>query len=307
MTPKRTTCCSAIGTGKDRDDPKRFRFFGSESYFKSEKEIEAAVSRTARTCWPNTARDRRAVRVRLREAVLPAAVPAARRSSRPTTISWCTSRARARASATATPCPRRCEERLDYELDVIQRTGYAGYFLIVVRLHQGGAAIAAFRSGRGAARPPARWSPTPCGSPTSIRSRFDLLFERFLNPERISMPDIDLDFCFERRGEVIEYVRAKLRARLGRPDHHVRDDEVPRRVPRRGPHAAASSRRDRPHHEADPERAGGDADRWRRRRRRSPSSRAITEQDERVPQADRPRRAASRGCRATRRCTPPAS
>ena len=39
--------------------------------------------------------------------------------------------------------------------------------------------------------------------------RFDLLFERFLNPERVSMPDIDLDFCFERRGEVIEYVRSR--------------------------------------------------------------------------------------------------
>ena len=39
--------------------------------------------------------------------------------------------------------------------------------------------------------------------------KFDLLFERFLNPERVSMPDIDVDFCFERRGEVIEYVRQK--------------------------------------------------------------------------------------------------
>src|SRR5206468_6732282 len=39
--------------------------------------------------------------------------------------------------------------------------------------------------------------------------RFDLLFERFLNPERVSMPDIDVDFCFERRGEVIEYVRQR--------------------------------------------------------------------------------------------------
>ena len=39
--------------------------------------------------------------------------------------------------------------------------------------------------------------------------RFDLLFERFLNPERVSMPDIDVDFCFERRGEVIEYVRER--------------------------------------------------------------------------------------------------
>ena len=55
---------------------------------------------------------------------------------------------------------------------------------------------------------------------------FDLLFERFLNPERVSMPDIDVDFCFERRGEVIEYVRREVRPRRGGADHHLRDDEV---------------------------------------------------------------------------------
>ena len=47
------------------------------------------------------------------------------------------------------------------------------------------------------------------GSPTSTRSQYDLLFERFLNPERISMPDIDIDFCMRRRGEVIDYVGEK--------------------------------------------------------------------------------------------------
>ncbi len=49
----------------------------------------------------------------------------------------------------------------------------------------------------------------PCRSPTSIRSSMSLLFERFLNPERISMPDIDIDFCTRRRGEVIQYVTEK--------------------------------------------------------------------------------------------------
>ncbi len=53
-------------------------------------------------------------------------------------------------------------------------------------------------------------------SPTSDPLKFDLLFERFLNPERVSMPDIDVDFCFERRGEVIEYVRERYgRASVG--------------------------------------------------------------------------------------------
>ena len=67
--------------------------------------------------------------------------------------------------------------------------------------------------------------------------KFDLLFERFLNPERVSMPDIDVDFCFERRGEVIEYVRQKYGAESRRPDRHVRDDEVARRDQGRRPHA----------------------------------------------------------------------
>src|ERR1700716_3825336 len=99
-------------------------------------------------------------------------------------------------------------ERREYELGVITKTGYAGYFLIVYDF------IKAARDldipvgpGRGSA----------AGSLVAYALRitdvcplkYDLLFERFLNPERVSMPDIDVDFCFERRGEVIEYVRQK--------------------------------------------------------------------------------------------------
>ena len=72
-----------------------------------------------------------------------------------------------------------------------------------------GAKGRASRSGRAAARRPAAWSRTRSASPTSTRLQYDLLFERFLNPERGSMPDIDVDFCFERRDEVIRYVREK--------------------------------------------------------------------------------------------------
>jgi DNA polymerase III subunit alpha len=60
------------------------------------------------------------------------------------------------------------------------------------------------RLGGGLARGLRAWA-----SPTSDPLEFDLLFERFLNPDRVSMPDIDIDFCYERRGEVIEYVREK--------------------------------------------------------------------------------------------------
>ncbi len=66
-----------------------------------------------------------------------------------------------------------------------------------------------FRLDRGAVRRPARWSPT-CSKITDLDPlRFGLIFERFLNPERVSPPDIDVDFCQNRRGEVIDYVRAK--------------------------------------------------------------------------------------------------
>ncbi len=51
--------------------------------------------------------------------------------------------------------------------------------------------------------------------------QYGLLFERFLNPERISMPDIDIDFCMNRRGEVIQYVTEEVRPRTGSADHHV--------------------------------------------------------------------------------------
>ena len=98
--------------------------------------------------------------------------------------------------------------RLEYELGVIRSMGYVDYFLIVwdfinyARTHK-----IPVGPGRGSA----------AGSLVSYTTgitnidpiRYNLLFERFLNPERVSMPDIDIDFCFERRGEVIDYVVEK--------------------------------------------------------------------------------------------------
>jgi DNA polymerase-3 subunit alpha len=99
-------------------------------------------------------------------------------------------------------------ERVEYELEVVTRLGYAGYFLITADFirwaRQNGIPVG---PGRGSA---AGSIVAYCMGITDICPlRFDLLFERFLNPERVSMPDIDVDFCFERRGEVIEYVREK--------------------------------------------------------------------------------------------------
>ena len=98
-------------------------------------------------------------------------------------------------------------------------------------------ASTASRWARAAARRPARWSPTRCASPTSIRSQYDLLFERFLNPERISMPDIDIDFCMRapRRGHRVR--QREVRPRPGGPDHHLRDAGREGGDPRRRPRA----------------------------------------------------------------------
>ncbi len=107
-----------------------------------------------------------------------------------------------------TPLPANVKERLEYELDVITTTGYAGYFLIVADF------IKAARD-RGIPVGPGRGSAAGSIVAYALRItdvcplKYDLLFERFLNPERVSMPDIDVDFCEERRGEVIEYVRDK--------------------------------------------------------------------------------------------------
>ena len=103
---------------------------------------------------------------------------------------------------------REYRERMDYELSVIGSMGYADYFLIV-------ADYVNFAKSKGIPVGPGRGS--GAGSLvafllgiTDVDSiAFDLLFERFLNPERVSMPDIDMDFCYNRRQEVIDYVIEK--------------------------------------------------------------------------------------------------
>ena len=99
-------------------------------------------------------------------------------------------------------------ERLFYELDMISNMGFTGYFLIV-------ADFISYARSRGIPVGPGRGSAAGsvasyCLGITSVDPiKYGLYFERFLNPERISMPDIDIDFCERRRGEVIEYVKQK--------------------------------------------------------------------------------------------------
>ena len=106
------------------------------------------------------------------------------------------------------PVTEELKERLNYELSTIRNMGYVDYFLIVwdfikyARDHD-----IMVGPGRGSAA--GSLVAFTLGITQLDPIRYDLLFERFLNPERVSMPDIDVDFCFERRQEVIDYVRRK--------------------------------------------------------------------------------------------------
>jgi len=99
-------------------------------------------------------------------------------------------------------------ERMDYELGIIGRTGFVDYFLVVWD-------FIAWAKNHGIPVGPGRGSGAGClvayllGITNLDPLRFKLLFERFLNPERVSPPDFDIDFCMRRRGEVIDYVRQK--------------------------------------------------------------------------------------------------
>ncbi|MBO5364383.1 MAG: DNA polymerase III subunit alpha [Clostridia bacterium] len=99
-------------------------------------------------------------------------------------------------------------ERLEYELSTIEQMGYVDYFLIVwdfIRYAREHGIMVG--PGRGSA---AGSVVSYCLHITNVDPiRYGLIFERFLNPERVSMPDIDIDFCYERRGEVIDYVNRK--------------------------------------------------------------------------------------------------
>ena len=98
--------------------------------------------------------------------------------------------------------------RIEYEIEIIRRMGYAGYFLIVWDF---------IRFAREIGIPVGPGRGSSAGSLVAFCLRitdidpleFDLIFERFLNPERVTLPDIDIDFCERRRGEVIEYVTRK--------------------------------------------------------------------------------------------------
>lgn len=107
--------------------------------------------------------------------------------------------------------PKEYTDRLEYELDTVNKMGYTDYYLIV-------ADFVSFAKREGIPVGPGRGSGAGslaayCMGITDLDPmKYNLLFERFLNPERVSMPDFDIDFCYERRQEVIDYVTRKYGA-----------------------------------------------------------------------------------------------
>jgi DNA polymerase-3 subunit alpha len=194
-----------IGLGKDREDRDRMRY-DRGLYFKSHSEIAEHFPGRPEVL-ENTLliADRCSLALSKQVSVPSFPLPAGATSENELLVRLSMEGATARYGD---PLPEPVKERLDYELDVITKTAYAGYLLIVADF------IQAARD-RGIPVGPGRGSAAgslvayAIGITDVDPLAYDLLFERFLNPERVSMPDIDVDFCFERRGEVIDYVREK--------------------------------------------------------------------------------------------------
>jgi DNA polymerase-3 subunit alpha len=194
-----------IGLGKDRDDPSRMRY-DKGLYFKSAPEIAERFPGRPEVL-ENTLRIGDQVGLVFEKTYhLPAfPLPGGHGDENVYLEHLALEGAKRRYGE---PLPHEVRERFDYEIGVIKGTGYAGYFLIVqdfiawARAHD-------IPVGPGRGSSAGSLVAYVLGITNLDPIRHDLLFERFLNPERISMPDIDIDFCFERRGEVIEYVRRK--------------------------------------------------------------------------------------------------
>ncbi len=194
-----------IGTAKNRDDADRLSY-DDGLYFKSPDEMAAAFAERPDAI-ANTLKIADEVGLALeKQTHLPTfPLPKRFKDDAAYLVHLAERGARERYGETL---PKHVQGRLEYELDVIAKTGYAGYFLITWDF---------IRWAREKQIPVGPGRGSAAGSLVSYSLRItdvdplehDLLFERFLNPERISMPDIDIDFCYERRGEVIEYVRQK--------------------------------------------------------------------------------------------------
>lgn len=194
-----------IQTGKKLDDENRMRYEGGQYYVKSPQEMEALFP-YAKQALENTQKiaDRCEVEIEFGVTKLPKYDVPDGMTSWEYLNKLCWEGLEKHYGAPS----RELKERLRYELDTIRSMGYVDYFLIVWDFIK-------YAKDHGIAVGPGRGSAAGsivsyCLEITNIDPiRYQLLFERFLNPERVTMPDIDVDFCFERRQEVIDYVVRK--------------------------------------------------------------------------------------------------
>ena len=195
-----------LGTGKERNDPNRLRYATPEFYFKSQdemyslfKDFPEAIENTRKIA------DSIDLTLPIGESHLPN-FPIPQNSTTNDPDLYLQSITKSGAEKRYGEITPDIKKRMDHELNVIKNMGFAGYFLIT-------ADFVKYAKNSNIPVGPGRGS--AAGSLVSyalgITSidplKHNLLFERFLNPDRISMPDIDIDFCIERRGEVINYIK----------------------------------------------------------------------------------------------------
>ena len=196
-----------IGTGAMVHDERRMHY-PTEVYFKSAEEMRAVFSEVP-DALTNTLRVAEACDLKLEFGIskYPAYNPPEGTTRERYLGELCYEGLRERYGERA-ETDSELRQRLDYELLVLEKAGFTSYFLIVWDfIHyakQNGIPVG---PGRGSAA--GSLAAYVLGITDLDPLRFGLIFERFLNPERVSPPDIDVDFCQNRRGEVIEYVRAK--------------------------------------------------------------------------------------------------
>ena len=195
-----------IQTGKKVSDKDRMRYEGGQYYLKSEEEMQK-VFPYAREAMDNTHKiaERCNVEIVFGEQKVPKFDVPEGYDAFSYLKELCET---GLVKRYGDPPPKELQERLSYELSTIRNMGYVDYFLIVWDfIHYAKEHGIAVGPGRGSA---AGSIVSYCLEITDIDPiRYQLLFERFLNPERVSMPDIDVDFCYERRQEVIDYVVRK--------------------------------------------------------------------------------------------------
>jgi DNA polymerase-3 subunit alpha len=202
-----------IGMGKTLEDERRMRFYNDEFYVKSPDEMKARFRQWSGELVSNSAAiaERCAVTFDTEGLHLPTfSAPEGKSPAEHFADLAREGLERRLALGEGDPgiAAEKYRDRLAYEISVVEKMGFPSYFLIVSDFIR-------FARERGISVGPGRGSAAGSIVAWSLKIteidplKYDLLFERFLNPERISMPDIDIDFCQARRGEVIEYVTKK--------------------------------------------------------------------------------------------------